>query len=207
MPKLNNFRDFIASIPIGRHSEEVKSDFWHSDFHAAQQSQVHTNIFSSNPTARISREKILATSNGPEKCALVLLWGYTTGMRGNQHRKFLKNLKSISEVCSFNPKSWEDFYKDLKQLGGLGISTITKLAYFHGLKFNNNPALILDQRIINILAKEHWEELKNLSHIKYSNADRKYVEYLEKMKLIASNLKIDEAQLEFFLFGMGNVFD
>ena len=87
MPKLINFRDLIAVIPIGRHSEEVKSIFWHNDFQAAHLSQVHANIFGSNSTVRINRKKILTTPNGLEKCALILLWGYTTGMRGNQHRK------------------------------------------------------------------------------------------------------------------------
>jgi len=207
MPTLKDFRDLIAAIPIGRHSEEVERDFWQRDFQNAQLSHIHENIFGSNSTARISREKILTTSNGVEKCLLILLWGYTKGMRGNQHKKYLQNSGKISEACSSTDKTWEDFYKATKQIGNLGISTITKLAYFHGLKFNNNPALILDQRIINILASEYWEELKSLSHIKYDNAGRKYVEYLERMKLVASDLKVDGAQLEFFLFGMGNVFD
>ena len=207
MSKLYNFHSFIAAIPIDRHSEEVESVFWHKDFQNAQLSQVHANIFGSNPTVRISRKKILTTPNDLEKCALVLLWGYPTGMRGNQHKKYLKNLKSISKICSSNPKTWEDFYKKLKQIGGLGISTITKLAYFHSFKFNNNPALILDQQIIDVLRTSHWDELKGLSSIGYWNAHQNYVQYLKQIKIVASNLNVKGAQLEFFLFGMGSVFD
>lgn len=206
MAKLNNFRDFIAAIPIGLHSEEVKTDFWGNNFDIAQLSNIHAKIFSGKTTTRISRDKILSTANGPEKCSLILLWGYTTGMRGNQHKQYLQNLQKISDVCSANYKTWDDFYKATKAIGNLGISTITKLAYFHGFKFNDSPALILDQRIINILTKKHWEELRELSSIKYDNAAKNYVKYLEKMKQVAANLKVEGSQLEFFLFGMGNIF-
>jgi hypothetical protein len=207
MARLNNFRNFIASIRISRHSEEVEKDFWENDFQTAQLSQIHQKIFGSNSPARISREKIPTTPNGPEKCALVLLWGYTKGMRGSQHKQYLKNLADISKVCSSPHENWEAFFKNAKRIGNLGISTITKLAYFHSLKFNGNPALILDQRIIDVLANNHWQELEDLSHIKYDSANKNYVVYLEKMKLVATELKVDEAQLEFFLFGMGKVFD
>ena len=207
MPKLSDYRNLIAEIPIGNHTEEVGNDFWLNEFQTANHIQVNAKIFGSNPTARISRSKITTMPNGLEKCALILLWGYTTGMRGNQHKNYLNNLESISKVCSSSPKNWEDFYRAAKQIGNLGISTITKLAYFHGLKFNKNPALILDLQIIKILQKGRWDELKVLSHIKYENAHKHYCSYLQNMEIVASNLKINGAQLEFFLFGMGNVFD
>jgi|SRR6267378_3186703 len=207
MPQLTNFRSLIVAIPISRHSVEVDGEFWKRFFKKERLSHIHKNIFNSNKTVRISREKILLSRNGMEKCALVLLWGYTKGMRGNQHEKYLKNLKKISEACS-TPKTWEEFLLETtRHIGNLGISTITKLAYFHSIQFKNNPALILDQRIISILAKSHWEELESLSHIKYDNAKNNYVEYLEKMNAIANKLNVNGAQLEFFLFGMGNVFD
>ena len=207
MRKLHNFRDLIAAIPIGRHAEEIRSDFWKNEFEAARLTDIYKNIFNSEPTVRISRDKILKTPNGLEKCALVLLWGYTTGMRGNQHRKYLSNLEKIAEACSVTDKTWESFYKNTKHIGNLGISTITKLAYFHSLKFDDSPALILDQRIIDILAKKNWEELESLSNIKYGNAGKRYIDYLQEMKRVAFNLKVEGSQLEFFLFGMGNKFD
>ena len=207
MPKLKNFRNLIVEIPIGRHSEEVKKEFWQDHFEIAKISPVYTNIFGANSIARISRGKIIAAPKGLEKCAMILLWGYTTGMRGNQHKNYLENLRNICGTCSSHPKSWDEFYSRAKQIGNLGISTITKLAYFHGFKFNNNPALILDQQIINTLQTEHWDELKDLSGIQYWNAHNAYVQYLERMKIVASDLKVKGAQLEFFLFGMGKLFD
>ena len=130
-------------------------------------------------------------------------------MRGGQHRKYLKNLEEISKICSSSHENWKIFYKDVKRIGNLGISTITKLAYFYGLKFNDSPALILDKRIIDVLANEHWEELKKLFHITYSNAASKsnYDDYLKTMKRVATDLNVKEAQLEFFLFSMGKAFD
>jgi len=182
-------------------------EFWQNDFEATKFSSIYTKIFGVNPTARISRGKIIATPNGLEKCAMILLWGYTTGMRGNQHRNYLKNLRNICRVCSSHPKSWDNFYESAKRIGNLGISTITKLAYFHSFKFKNTPALILDQQIIDVLRTGRWDELKDLSSIGYWNAHRRYVEYLEWMKIVASNLNVKGAQLEFFLFGMGKLFD
>jgi hypothetical protein len=87
----------------------------------------------------------------------------------------------------------------------INISTITKLAHFHGCTFGGLQALILDNRLISSTA--NWIETAPLG-LAYHSAPANYLNFLNAMHTIASNpaLACTPAQLELFLFALGESF-
>jgi hypothetical protein len=206
MQNLSVFRKLITSIPIENHSVKVESAFWKPFFGGGELSKIHKKIFGDKSAIEISRSSIFATKNNLEKCSMVLLWGYPKGIQGRQHEDYLLNLQKIANVCSKSENKWKNFYDAMQEIGNLGISTITKLAYFHELKFDKQKAIILDSRIIEILGEKYWREFGSLNDITYARAFKMYPKYLEEMNSISKKLKVKPAQLEFFLIEMGDSF-
>lgn len=136
----------------------------------------------------------------------VLLWGYPSGMQGKQHLRFLQNLLDISFFAAEPSQCWQDYYYGLHNIGHIGISTITKLAYFFKHRFDGMKALILDRRLIGICAEERWAELRRLQTVTYNNAWRNYSIYLETMSDISAQIGCRSDQVEFFLFSYGSSF-
>jgi hypothetical protein len=126
-------------------------------------------------------------------------------MRGLVSRLLpMRILNSLSNHAP-NPGSspWRRYYRAFPS--GCGISTVSKLAYFHGLVFGGHRALILDSRLID--NTKRWTETAGLG-LTYASAISNYPAYLNTMHATASNpaLACTGDQLEFFLFALGNCF-
>jgi hypothetical protein len=134
------------------------------------------------------------------------MWGYPSGARGDLHRGWLENLPQIAAAASQPGLTWGDYYAQLHAIGGLGISTISKLACFFGQCFEGHMALVLDQRIIRVIAAGRWTELGPLHGLTYTNAHLLYVDYLAAMAGLANAGGMESEQLEFFLFSLGESF-
>lgn len=80
------------------------------------------------------------------------------------------------------------------------ISTISKLAYFYRRTFGGRGRL-LDRRLIDHTPR--WDETQMVG-LAYENAHRRYPAYLEMMHDVAADLACRAAQLELFLFSLGN---
>jgi len=87
----------------------------------------------------------------------------------------------------------------------LGISTVSKLAYFHGLTFNRHQALILDSRLMEVLAGGRWAGL-SMPDLKYTNATDLYPDYLHLLSTAAARLGCPPDHIEFLLFAWGDTF-
>lgn len=204
MPKIltQTWGTIIPDMPIGKHSAEIRPALWETP----PLTKAHyKTIFPGNKPVRISRERLLRNvySDNELKCIEILMWGYPSGGREHLRANFLKNLKCIAKLATAET-DWMDYYKNLK-LKGLGISTITKLAYFFNKKFESKQSLIIDSRVIQVLNSSRWEEL-SMPGITYDNAHKHYLEYLTKCDGIAREMKCRADQIEFFLFFMGNSF-
>ena len=205
MPSVLNpiFPPLIRAIPVADHSIAVDPAFWQPKFAAVGQTSLWGAIFGRSPSIRISRSRLLtfAYPTPEQKCAEVFLWGYPTDMRGLISR-LLPDLTALSgHAASAAP--WPDYYNAFP--AGIGISTITKLAYFHGRNFGRLNALILDQRLID--STPRWKEL-SLPGLSYQNAWKRYLDYLRVMHVAArgSGLACAPDQLELFLFALGDSF-
>ena len=210
MPYLNHppIQQLIRSIPVTEHSVEVDSAFWLPFCAAAGRLAEHHALFAGQATVRISRQWL---HEAPQvsvttRCLAILLWGYPSGARGDLHRGWLENLPQIAAAASQPGMEWAGYYVQLHAIGGLGISTISKLACFFGQSFAGSPALVLDQRILRVIAGGRWVELGPLHGLTYTNAHLRYVDYLATMGAIGGAGGMSVEQLEFFLFALGEAF-
>jgi hypothetical protein len=98
---------------------------------------------------------------------------------------------------------WPAYFAAFPQ--GVGISSITKLAYFHGRSFGGFSALILDQRLIDNTA--NWTQV-TIPRLSYVTSRVLYPSCLDAMHGAAADpaLARKADQLEFFLFSLGDSF-
>lgn len=196
----------VSSIPAADHSVSVECATWQQHMvHFGLQAH-HRAIFGGNATVSLSRARLLnhAYPNQQQKCLEILLWGYPSRIRHGLRDGFLRNIDEISERAPQNA-TWPAYYESLHALGNLGISTITKLAYFYGHQFGNLPSLILDSRLIEVLAAGRWQGLA-MPGIRYATAAAQFPAYLQTMSRLANEMGCAPDQIELFLFSWGNAF-
>ncbi len=205
MPSLfsPNFAPVIQALPAMQQSIFVDANAWRPKFQNAQQGALHLAIFGDWPSIRITRERLLHFDYADpiRKVAEILLWGYPKDQRGIVSRQ-LANLNLIADGAVAEV-AWPAYFEAFPE--GLGISTITKLAYFHDRYFEGLRSLILDQRLIDNTAK--WSEVA-VPNLGYGTAQQLYLQYLQVMHAASAhpNLGCAADQLEFFLFSLGDAF-
>jgi hypothetical protein len=203
MPSLLNplFLPLIRSLPVAEHSFEVDAAFWQPKFTAANQAALWGVIFAGMPSTRISRNRLLtfAYPTPEQKCAEILLWGYPSDQRGRVSQ-LLPNLAQVTAAAN-TPIAWPNYFAQFNPIPGIGISTVTKLAYFHGLTFQTHPALILDMQLITNV--QRWNQVQ-MPRLNYNNAPHQYIAYLQTMRNAALQVGCTEEQMELFLFTFGD---
>jgi hypothetical protein len=205
-PLAQPWSQLIPLIPVTDHSVLVEAAIWQPILAQHGLQRMHTAIFGNQPVVRLYRHRLLRFKypNQNQKCLEVLLWGYPSGGRGNLHYTFLKNLNAISATAPL-AQQWPAYYANLHALGNLGISTITKLAYFYQHQFNGLPSVILDLRLIEVMANGRWNGLV-MPGLTYGNAHAGYPNYLQVISGLANILGCTPDQVEFTLFTFGNAF-
>lgn len=205
MPSLQTkpFPALIRSLPVEQHAVRVKAAIWERRFEQGGLTDEFAAIFGDHAQISLLREAIRRRRCGRRKCLEILLWGYPTGMRAARHQDYLGNLDKIVERAQAK-RTWTDYYGSLHQLQQLGISTISKIAYFHRQVFDGRKALILDSRVMQSVG--FWSEFNCLRRLTYQNAHLRYEKYLQVMDEVAGILGGKPDQLEFFLYGMGRAF-
>ena len=203
--QLSDFRDLICSIPVCQHSVDVKRTNWNNDYQKA----LIQKIFVNNDVLTISRNDLFHINDTTELVIKTLMWGYPTGGRGNNINKvleennFLKLTKLLEKYRNENV-TLEVLKRDIKTIKGVNLSTMSKFLYFMKVIVNNETALILDLKIINVIGLDRFEELRPLIGIKYNNAIDHYVKYLQTINQLAIEMKVLPDQIELFLFMFGS---
>lgn len=209
MPSLKSepFSRLIPLLPVDQHAVRVKASNWEEHFSTFSLDAEFAAIFGGAKEIRLTREDI--RNRGPDdnsrKCLEIMLWGYPSGMRGNHHLDYLENIATITKHAESN-EPWPTYYSALNGIGSLGISTVTKIAYFFGRSFNGQKALILDNRLIGVIARSGWDDFSALRGLTYGNAVMKYGDYLKAIAEAASKIHAEPEQVEFFLFTLGDAF-
>lgn len=200
------FAALIRSLPVEHHTIRVARSVWEPRFAVAGLTTEFEAIFGDELEVSLSRQQIRRQADRRRKCLEVLLWGYPVGMRGKRHESYLANLDTISERAA-SDAPWPEYFEALDAVHGLGMSTITKLAYFFGKTFDGHPAVILDSRIMAVLTRTTWAEFAGLGNVTYNNASRHYLRYLETTASVACGIEgATPEQLEFFLYSLGDAF-
>jgi hypothetical protein len=204
--KSEPFSKLIPLLPVDEHAVRVKASNWEDHFAASGLEDKFQEIFGTSKEVRLTRKDIRDQVDERRKCLEILLWGYPSGMRGNHHLDYLGNITDIAKHAT-SEKAWPQYYAALNGLGSLGISTVTKLAYFFGRSFGGQMALILDNRLIGVVSRSGWDELRSLKGLTYGNAVDKYFSYLKSLADAAQGIQgARPEQLEFFLFTLGDAF-
>lgn len=200
--ELEDFSVLIQELPIYQQSFTTKRDVW----------PAHDRldyIFDGADVLTLNRFDVRNEQNLEDQVLKTLLWGYSTGGRGNNIENLLepsnfilllKKLEVIKISGSVNIQQITELENEIKFLG---LSTISKLLYFMNIMVEGYPANIFDSRIVNILNAESFNELKHLSGITTSNAIAKYPQYLKTLVELAQTFETSPARIEFFLYMFG----
>lgn len=200
--KLNQFSELINVLPFLNQSFDVKRDNWKTE----DQKELIDNVFRDKTKITLNRYDLFSSSwNTREFIIKTLMWGYPTKGRGNNINTLLReeNFKKLEiTLKDYIEKeiTLEKFINDTESISGIGLSTMSKFAYFLKTKINGKSAIIFDQQIIDVIKAQKFDELINLKNINYSNSLKNYFNYLEVMNNLADKLKLQVDQLEYFIF-------
>ena len=198
------YSSIVQSIPVHAHTIKVNIDIWTELIPLTGLSHP---ILSGQTSYAISRKRLFRHSYSAveEKCLEILMWGYSSGGRGTNIRAALSNLPAIAVAASTKTLTWQAFFAGFNHTSGVGISAVTKFAYFFGHKFSGLDALILDSRIADILNFGTWIGAPSPVG-SYQQWSRNYSIYLQEMQNAAMSIKAKPDQVELFLYLMGRHF-
>jgi hypothetical protein len=150
------------------------------------------------------------------KLISILMWGYTTGGRGNHIRELIGRLPKVKEIIEIyegrdiDSRALTELIVKLEAIEHLGRSTWTKFLYFSDITYHSNRLLILDERIGNALGGKTYEGIKfcNLDNSQTTKAIKRaeiYLEYLENMLKLSRKIDVKTDQLELFFFMFSDI--
>ena len=210
---INNYKTLISNLPVRQQSFTTKRSTWRkAEKEIDWLADLNNKLFGNQETLNISRQDIFdSTGTAKELILKTIYWGYTSGMRGNHFVNILKNIKILETtfkdlINKSNPTGddFKDLTKIIKNIPGIHLSTYSKLLYFFNIKFNGNPCLILDQRLIDVFNSNIYIEYSSLGKISDYNKETKYLTYLDLTHQLATTLQTKEENIEQFLFIFGN---
>ena len=196
-----NIRQIIQNLDVGRHTIHVNPKPWKKILNDAN---LYHPILKSSAFYSISRSHLLRMQNKKtkDKCLEILMWGYSSGGRGHNIENALKSLDRIADAASLAMPNWIDYYNTLNQIEGIGISTITKFAYFYGHTFNGYKSVILDEQIAKILNAEAWANAPS-SVGNRNEWQTNYISYLKEINKLSDSFCVKVDQIELFLYLLG----
>lgn len=209
---LESYKILISSLPVRQQCFTTKRTTWTKAEREIQWlKNLNDKLFGDNKTLTISRQDIFETNDPREAIIKTIYWGYTSGMRGNHFVNILKHIDTIETVLQTlrdktNPQT-SDFNTltlTFKNVAGLGLSTYSKLLYFFNISFNSNLCLILDQRLIDVFASKTYSNFQQLDKIRYDNAEKKYLDFLQITRQFSIELDTRGENIELFLFTFGS---
>jgi len=209
---IDRYKTLISNLPVRQQSFTTKRATWRkAEKEIDWLENLNNKLFGDKDTLSISRQDIFDTVEIRELILKTIYWGYTGGMRGNHFRSILTKIdlleKTLTNLKNKTNPSLVDF-NELREIfenvPGLGLSTYSKILYFLQIRFNNNPCLILDQRLIDVFARKTYSEFQTLFGISYNNAEKKYLDFLQLANKISKDIQTNGENIEQFLFIFGS---
>ena len=209
---IENYKILVSNIPVRQQCFTTKRTTWNkAENEFGWLSKLNDSLFGDKKTLTISRLDIFETTEPREAIIKTIYWGYPGGMRGNHFVNILKHIELIESSLlglkqTIRPTTadFTELTKTFKNIKGLGVSTYSKLLYFFSLKFNDSPCLILDQRLIDVFASKAYSDFQQLKNIRYDNAEKRYLDFLQLTRQLASKIGTEGENIELFLFIWGN---
>lgn len=206
------YKILISNLPVRQQCFTTKRTTWlNAENKISWLKQFNDKLFGDKSTLTISRQDIFETNETREIIIKTIYWGYKGGMRGNHFVNILNDIDNIENaLLSLKEKSnptttdFNNLKETFKNVSGLGLSTYSKLLYFFKISFNDNPCLILDQRLIDVFASKTYSNFQKIDKIQYDNAEKKYLEFLQLSRILANDLETQGENIELFLFTFGN---
>ncbi|MDW5288749.1 hypothetical protein [Formosa sp. PL04] len=202
---ITKYKEFIREFPYLNQSFDIKKQNWKIE----SQQQKIDQIFNESEIITLNRFDLFNSKFDLENFIFkTLMWGYPTKGRGKNIENMLevKNLEhliNILENYRDSEISIKQLKDDLKSLPGLGLSTLTKFAYFLNSTINGNKAVIFDIQIIEAINTGRFEEFNHLKGITYGNAPKRYPEFLKTINELSKSINAEPDQIEMFLFTFG----
>jgi hypothetical protein len=214
MMRLADFSDLISNMPVSNQAFASRRSTWATYMKGEDAAGVALRAISnahdfSSENIFLSRGDLSDLALKPNLAEFVMatiIWGYPRGMRGHNFRNVTSHLDALCQILAdarFPISDWISHYKSVRAIPGIGLSTYSKLLHFLSANVEGHKALILDQRIIEVVQQNLFEELASLRRLTSANASRLYPKYLECMDDAASRLSLPSEKLEFFLFEFG----
>ncbi|MCG2420098.1 hypothetical protein K8089_13795 [Aequorivita sp. F47161] len=208
MMKILDYGNLIRELPCQNQGFDIYRKNW---FVESQEDNINEIFKNSDKDKKITINRFdieNSKNNLPIFIVKTLMWGYPTKGRGKNIDKLLSkesltNLISKLQNYSDRDISIELLKSDIKEIDGLGLSTMTKFTNFLNTTINGNKAVILDLQIISAINRGVFEEFKNLERINYDNAIKYYPEYLSIIGTISKKINSTPDQIENFLFLFG----
>ncbi len=203
--KLIDYTDLIHELPVKEHSFTIKKNNWTNQ----HQQELIDNIFQKESSITLNRYDLTNSNHSIEEFILkTLMWGYPIKGRGNNIDNLLEpdnfeRLKKTLEGYTSKNIVPIQLQKDIKSIKGLGLSTMSKFLCFMNARVENQSALILDRRIIEILNLNVFEELRHLKRLTYPSSVSNYVLYLDTLNKFAEDNNIESENVEMFIFIFG----
>lgn len=212
--KITDFADLIKNLPYREQAFIIRKEVWFpkdEEKRFKNQNDRIKKIFGDKDSIMISRHDLFNSVNELDLFIIkVLMWGYPTKGRGKNIEKifdpvnFDQTIKKL-EAIKQNEISNEEVQALFSE--GLKLSTVSKLLYFLQIKVESYPALILDLRVIEAIAKKDGytdDELNALKELSYENAPKLYPTYLKAISSLALKMNVKADQIEMFLFEFGS---
>jgi len=208
---MERFKGLIANMPLREQAFTSKKDTWEKYIPELPGIEdLIAQVFRHRKTIEISRDDLFVLGARSEIKLFIfatILWGYPAGMRGHHFQALFQSIDDIEKILISSREkdinNWGEHYRLIDRVDGLGLSTYTKFLYFMRSTINGLPALILDQRLIDVFRKGIFSECSDLKTIRYDNAPYLYPKYLEMMDCIAKKYQVDSGRLEMFFFEFG----
>ena len=212
---IEDYKTLISVLPVGQQSFTTKRSTWRKAENSKEikwLADMNQKLFDNRDELTISRQDIFDTKNSIRELTLkTIYWGYEGGMRGNHFVNILEKILKLETTFeelkgkeNLTSSDFDNLTKTLKGISGIGLSTYSKLLYFLKIKFNNNPCLILDQKLINVINSKFYDEYLPLGKINDYNKEEKYLPFLEITNKISLRLGTKGENIEHFLFTFGN---
>ncbi|SFS44185.1 hypothetical protein SAMN04487906_0497 [Zhouia amylolytica] len=202
---IKNYTDLITNLPYQEQAFTIKRSNWSKYISAIDSNR----FFKESNEITLSRMDLFHGAEEMESFIVkTLMWGYPTGGRGDNIQKVLKkdSLSLLVDIlCDYKNGniSNERFTKDLSNIEGVGISTLSKFTYFLQTSIEGYSSLILDERIMRVINEVKFNELKDLGKYNRENAGKKYSMYIKLMDELAKDMSVRADQIELFLFMFG----
>lgn len=204
--QLVEYLSLIETLPVKNYAFTIQKTNW---FNKVQELEIG-NIFENKSSITLNRYDLISAAHHNTKDFILktLMWGYPTKGRGSnidnllEINNFEKLVQKLDSYRGINISS-KVLESDLKEISGLGLSTMSKFLYFMGAKVENQTTLILDRKIIEILRTNSFVELKELSNLNYPASITNYVEYLKVINNLAEINKVENEKIEMFIFIFG----